>query len=353
MTAPVSPSAPRFGAASPSPSSDEAADTACGGSLSHPGEAGRPAGRGRHVARKAATPPQGRLPNLILVGVSRAGTTSLFNYLRQHPDVGTSDVKELRYFTPVRHAEPLGPIEPYAMQFAACSQAFAMEATPGYFYGGRRLATVMRQTLPSVRALVSLRNPVDRCWSWFRFVKSRNRIPKDLGFSDYLDRCEQLRRQGVDANVEHQPFWGLGGGCYAQWLVGWLDAFGGDFRISFFEDLKEDPSVSVKGHCRWLGINEDDVDTFDFAATNESQLYKNRTIQKAAVRLNRRGERFFRRHPALKHSMRKAYYAVNKAPSLPQMSDAERSRLTHFYAPYNAELSLRLADLGLEIPRQW
>ena len=44
----------------------------------------------------------GRLPNLLVAGVSRGGTTSMFHYLGQHSEVGTSDVKELRYFTPLR-----------------------------------------------------------------------------------------------------------------------------------------------------------------------------------------------------------------------------------------------------------
>ena len=77
-----------------------------------------------------------RLPNLVIAGVSRAGTTSLFRYLAQHPDVGTSDVKELRYFSAVRHGQPLEPLDMYAAHFKACTQAFAVEATPGYFYGG-------------------------------------------------------------------------------------------------------------------------------------------------------------------------------------------------------------------------
>ena len=49
----------------------------------------------------------GRLPNLVVIGVSKAGTTSLFEYLGRHRDVGLSDLKELRYFTPLRYGEPL------------------------------------------------------------------------------------------------------------------------------------------------------------------------------------------------------------------------------------------------------
>ena len=44
-----------------------------------------------------------RLPNLVIAGVPKAGTTSLFNYLAQHPDICPSDVKETRYFEPLRY----------------------------------------------------------------------------------------------------------------------------------------------------------------------------------------------------------------------------------------------------------
>lgn len=295
----------------------------------------------------------GRLPNLILVGVSRAGTTSLFNYLGQHPDVGTSDVKELRYFTPVRHRQPLGSLDAYAAHFRDCTRRYAMEATPGYFYGGRALAAVLRETCRPVRTFVSLRCPVERCYSWFRFVKSRDRIPLDMTFSRYLDRCEELRRSGVDGSVEHQPFWGLSGGCYADWLGDWVEEFGDRFRVSFFEELQADARATVKRHCDWLGIDPGVVDDFQLMGTNRSELYRNGLLQKGAVALNRSSERFLRRHPSVKRAARSAYYFVNAAPHSDSMSDAERTRLTEFYRPHNERLAKSLSGLELSPPRTW
>jgi hypothetical protein len=298
-------------------------------------------------------PQAGRLPNLVIVGVSRAGTTSLFNYLGQHPDVGSSEVKELRYFTAVRHGQALEPLASYAAHFRWCTQTYAMEATPGYFCGGHAVASALDETCPSARALVCLRNPVDRCWSWFRFVKSRDRIPKDMSFGEYLDSCETFHEQGVDSDREHQAFWGLGGGCYAEWLDAWVDTFGDRFRVSFFDDLQRDPRGAVKSHCRWLGIDDGVVDDFDFALTNRSVLYRNRVLQKGAVVLNRRAESFFRRYPSLKRTLRDTYYAFNKAPAQPGMSADERERLNHFYRPYNSRLGEQLTRIGLTVPSSW
>jgi hypothetical protein len=295
------------------------------------------------------------LPNLIIVGVSRAGTTSLFNYLGQHPDVCTSDVKELRFFAPLRYGRSLGAIDTYAAHFRGCrGEAYAMEATPGYFYGGYPLAHGIRQVCPEARALVSLREPIDRCWSWFNFGKSRVRIPEDMTFSDYLDRCEELHVAGVDGDLEHQPYWGLGGGCYALWLEAWLQEFGDRFRILFFDDLVADPRGSVRSICAWLGIDDSVSDTFRFSTENKAVPYNNRVLQKSAVSLNRRGERFFHRHPELKRALRDAYYRVNQKGALqPGMSAPERARLAEFYRPHNSRLSAQLAASGLSVPSSW
>lgn len=295
-----------------------------------------------------------RLPNLVIVGVSKAGTSSLFDYLKQHPDVCASDVKEVRYLDPLRRGEELEPIESYSRHFAACSgQAYAMEATPGYFYGGRVLARGLTSLSSSAYALVSLREPADRCWSWFQFVKSRTRIAKELTFTDYLDRCEDLHARGTDADTENQPFWGLGGGCYATWLDDWKKEFGDRFKVVFFDDVVSDAPASVKAICEWLAIDTDVVDDFEFSVVNKTEQYRNRLAQKAAVAVNRGGERFFHRHRTAKRLLRRAYYSANKAPAHPAMSAAERARLADFYRPHNARLSEQLESIGLSLPRSW
>lgn len=298
---------------------------------------------------------KGRLPNLVIIGVSKAGTTSLFNYLGEHPDICNSDVKELRYFTPLRYGKSLEPIDIYTSHFRQCEkQAYAVEATPGYFYGGHALAKGLRDTCPGVHALVSLRSPEERCWSWFRFVKSRLRIPKDMTIDEYLDRCEELRSVGKDGDPEHQAFWGLGGGCYAEWLEGWVNEFGDRFRILFFDDVVDDPRTTLTGICDWLSIDSGVVEDFRLNASNKTEQYQNQSLQRAAVTLNRRGERFFRRHQTTKRLLRRAYNSVNKAPSdNVALPEAARDRMAAFYRPHNLRLSQQLATLGLSVPADW
>jgi hypothetical protein len=302
----------------------------------------------------AAEATLGRLPNLVVIGVGKAGTTSLFEYLGTHPEVCLSEIKELGYFTPLRYGKPLEPLATYAQHFGHCVDArYAAEASPAYFYGGRAVARGMRETCDPMRVVLSLREPGDRCWSWFQFVKSRARIPRDLTFEDYLDRCEQLHREGLDGTIENQPYHGLLGGCYAEWLDDWVDEFGADLHIVFFDDLVNDPRVVLEKTFDWLGLDRGLAETADLEARNRTVQYRNRTAQRMAVSLNQRYERFFRRHPHLKRRLRSVYYRLNRAERWDAMSSAARQRMNEFYRPYNARLSDQLMRLGLDVPANW
>ena len=88
------------------------------------------------------------LPNLLIIGVPKAGTTSIFSYLNLHKDVFGSNPKEPGYFHPLRWGEKLANIAKYEKAFSGYSnQKYAMEATPGYFYGGKKVSDKMKDML--------------------------------------------------------------------------------------------------------------------------------------------------------------------------------------------------------------
>lgn len=114
------------------------------------------------------------LPNLIIGGVHKAATSSLFWYPSQHPEVCPADLKELSPFT---RAGQGPPHDKYAYHFRHCgSQSYRLEASPEYFYGGSSLVARLATTLPDLRVVISLRDPVDGFLSWYRFNKSRGRL---------------------------------------------------------------------------------------------------------------------------------------------------------------------------------
>lgn len=308
------------------------------------------------VSSAADLPPavRGRLPNLIIAGVPKGGTTSLFRYLAQHPDICASRNKELRYFDAVRYGEPVPPLSSYARHFTHWTgERYRMEGTPGYFSGGAPVATATNASLEDARILVSLRDPVERCWSWYRFVRGRARIPKEMMFADYLDVCEELRERGVDGLRENQAFVGLRGGCYDEWFDTWRSLFGERLHVAFFDDLVVDSLGVVQEVLRWLDLDERPAANFRFEAENRSVQYRNRPLLKAALVLNRRGESFFERHAELKRVLRSAYYLVNREPAADRLDDGQRERLAAFYAPHDERLAASLRASGLNRLPAW
>jgi hypothetical protein len=308
--------------------------------------------RGRAAA---VQPGPQQLPNLIIAGVSKGGTTSLFRYLAQHPDICPSAIKELRYFEPLRYGEPLAPIESYARHFEHCTrQRYRMEATPSYFGGGRPVAKAMHDALgDDARVLVCLREPVQRCWSWYQFVRGRGRIPKTMGFEQYLDICADLHAAGADGRRENQPYTGLLGGCYDEWLAAWLELFGDRLHILFFDDLVADPHGAVVETLRWLEADEQVAADFRYTVENRSVQYRSRPLLAAALFLNRRGERFFARHGGVKRVLRSGYHVVNRDPAAVALQPSARDRLAAFYAPHNEGLAAALRSAGITSLPAW
>lgn len=293
----------------------------------------------------------GQLPNLIIAGVRKGGTTSLSHYLFQHPDICSSALKKVGYFLPLKYGETPPPLETYAAHFADCATPYRMEATTGYFLGGAAIARPLVETLPGVKVIIVLREPVDALWSHYRFVRSHARIDADLSFEDYVDACRTKMASDADLARENNAFVAYRGGFYDQPLTEWADALGDSLRVLFFDDLKSDAPAVLRSLCRWLGIDGSPVDGFDFDVHNQSVQVKNLQVQRVALRTNERAKRLLRRHHGLKRRVRSAYYLLNRdrGPQ-PRLDPALRQELTGVYEPSNANCGQLLADRDLSGP---
>lgn len=293
-----------------------------------------------------------RLPNLITPGVGKAGTTSLFWYLSQHPDICPSGVKEPRYFAPLVFGEPLEPVDNYARHFAGCgNERYIMEASPQYFHGGKPMIAAIKEVLGEPRVMVVLRDPVDRLWSSYRFAKARLRIPAAESFERYLATCERVLEERPPRTRENRPFWTLAGGYYVEYLSDWLQAFGDDLRVVFFEHLAEDAPAAVAELCRWLDIDDVVVDRFDYAVENRTVMFRSKVLQRIALALN--SERILRQKRWLKKPLRSMYYAVNRAPRPESMAPEIRGRLEERYRQANRELAAELSRRGYDRFPAW
>jgi hypothetical protein len=295
-----------------------------------------------------------QLPNLIIVGVSRAGTTSLFSYLGQHPDICASSIKEVKYFTPLKYGEALAPFEAYAQYFSHWrGEKYRMEASPGYFYGGMPLVSTMKETLAGAHALVVLRDPSARVWSAFNYMKMRLRIDKDLTLDEYVHRALERHRQDINDLEASNLYWPLATGFYVEYISEWFETFGSEFRVVFFEELTENPRAVVEEVCEWLNIESDPAAGLKYAVQNRSVVYKHKRLQNVAHAIRGRGDGFLSRHPMLNERLRQIYYLLNEDQHPAHFDPAIRSLLDAFYSASNEALASELSARGYRDLPAW
>ena len=128
------------------------------------------------------------LPNLIVAGVPKAGSTSLHMYLSKHPDICGSYTKEINFFSPLHRGHDLHPLSEYAGHFShAAGERYRLESSPGYLYG-RGIANGIRETLgEDVRIIVVLRNPVERVMSFYNRAVGQLKLPPDYSLEQFID----------------------------------------------------------------------------------------------------------------------------------------------------------------------
>jgi len=295
-------------------------------------------------------------PNLIIAGVNKAASTSLFMYLSAHPEICPSKVKETHYYLPLRYRDrELPPFAEYLEQFSHCDGAkYVLEATPGYFYGGRTLAQGIKDTLGDVRIIISFREPISRMFSFFKFRKSMLELDPKLTFDEYIALCENLPFTEC-VKRENNAFWGIEGGFYSKYLNDWFNVFGREnIQIVFFEHFVEDPKSVLRELCIWLGIEyEKYLHDLDVTIENQTRNYKSRLLQDIALKVNWRWEHFWRTHPELKRNLRSIYYAINGANNQDRISDKSYAHLESIFRPYNRQLARELYEAGYRHLPEW
>lgn len=191
------------------------------------------------TARAGLRPP----PEFLIIGAQRCGTTSLYNYLAQHPNVLPPLVKEIHFFDENWERG----LDWYLAHFPVrrnVNRYRTLEATPYYLFDPAVPARV-RDTLPNARFIVLLRNPVARAISQYHHEKKYGR--EKLSFSDAL-RAEMDRLTVSDPvqrahNLKRHSY--LTRGLYRAQVERWLNTFP---RERFFFLKSEDLYGDLAAH---------------------------------------------------------------------------------------------------------
>src|SRR5947209_2240904 len=124
---------------------------------------------------RGITSPLRLLPDFLIIGTQRGGTTSLYNYLIARPGVGPASVKELHYFDKKFHKGipwyrahfPLS-VQKYYYEFTH-KRVFVSGEASAYYIFHPHVPKRVAKVLPHVKLIVMLRNPVDRAYSQYNF----------------------------------------------------------------------------------------------------------------------------------------------------------------------------------------
>ena len=302
-----------------------------------------------------------RLPNLVIAGVVKAGTTSVYSYLSRHPNIGSSTVKETCYFSYYRYGQwdsryknSKAPFEQYQQYFSHCdNQKYVMEATPGYFEGGIKVAENIKNTLgEQVKIIIIFREPISRLISFFKYKKSMLELDKNLTLAEYIEKCEALPYE-EKIKKENDLYWGIEGGFYANYLEDWFEVFGDSIYITFLDELKQDSQLFLSNLCAWLDIDANVFKIQEFSVENKSLNYKNKYLQQLALFINFKAEKFWRANLGLKSALREIYFKFNSMPHEEKISEETINYLQSLYQPYNQKLAAQLSARNYSNLPQW
>ncbi|MQW74768.1 sulfotransferase [Nocardioides sp. dk4132] len=258
-----------------------------------------------------ATSPWRPAPDFLVIGTKRGGTTSMFDYLLQHPGLlglypQVRGKKSTDYFFRETHrGERWYRSHFHARPYRAVLGArlghapLGGEASP-YYVWDPRIAAAVRRVAPGVRSIMLVRDPVKRAWSHYQ-ERVENGV-EPLGFADALaaeeDRTAgELERMAADPTyyaTAHDWYSYRARGIYLPQIRNWLASFPPEqLLVLRSEDLYADPQAVLDRTCAFLGL------------------------------------------PPARLSRTSGLNASRRSDPVPAR---ERDRLAQFFAPHNAEL---------------
>jgi hypothetical protein len=286
-----------------------------------------------------------RLPDFLVIGAAKSGTTSLFHYLSQHPRIffppmnkepgffcfSEVSVTQTNYDSPVLWSSAITDLVRYAALFSSAPDASLIgEATPEYLLLPNKTISALENTYghdtPQLKFIALLRNPIERIWSHYWMMR------RD-GFEN-LEYKEAVAESTIKARLStgwHPAYDYLGYGMYGEQVTAYVRHFGRDsVRLIVFDKFRADPVKVCQDLYGFLGLDPTfipDVST----KHNVSGALKHPLLHRLLFTRERTLKSLARRllpHAELQR-LKARVVAWNTRPVA--MPEAERIRLTAYY----------------------
>jgi len=201
-------------------------------------------------------------PNFFIIGAQRAGSTSIHNALKAHPEIFMSDIKEPQYFvaqmllekaqfnrekraeyelylTKGKYRTP----EAYFSLFNK-SEGFKIIGESSHYIYRPETAAIIYNECPNSKILISIRNPIDRFFSEYQLAKRTG---------NYFKRFEDYYKENIELVGGKNK---LDKGFYADKIRHFMEVFGiENVKVIIFDDFKKHPQETLNAVLQWLEVN--------------------------------------------------------------------------------------------------
>ena len=204
------------------------------------------------------------LPNLLIVGAAKCGTTSLHNYLKQHPDIFMSEHKEPHFLINSEIGErrvhkAVTTLEMYEKMF---------ETERGYRYKGESsvmylafpefsINNIKKYLTPDVKIIIMLRNPIERAFAGY-LHNLRYNPSEDLSFEEAFNKSEERYHQVEDMTPDTRY---LHVGRYTSQVESFMNTFKNNVHVIIFDDYVNDIDVCLSNVFDFLEVARISIDT--------------------------------------------------------------------------------------------
>lgn len=246
-------------------------------------------------------------PNFFVIGVVKGGTTSLYHYLDQHPEIYLPPIKETNHFAAVDikeenflkeyaqdvrinldayiksgmkeqvHIAHVNSSDHYKALFSKVSNEKAIGEISNSYMICPSSAWEIYKYNPNAKILVVLRNPIRRAWSQY-LMNLRESKSSEADFIEEIKTDHQANPKGWGVNHQYLEL-----GMYAQQLKPYINLFGRDYVLPvFYEEYRNNPDEVLEKITAFLEV--DSNFTFDFSTeSNKASMPRSKVVNKLLV----------------------------------------------------------------------
>ncbi|SFI62199.1 sulfotransferase family protein [Olleya namhaensis] len=222
-------------------------------------------------------------PNFLVVGVPKSGTSSLYGYLKEHPEIYLPEQKELHFYTYNKLKENTeGPGDKLALKTVIKSkeeyellyknrksEIASGDISPSYLYFADSAIPLIKSYLgEDVKIIITLRDPIGRAFS--NFLHQKRLLLETLPFTEALQSETKRKEQGFGDFYRYKEH-----SLYFENCMKYINAFGNDnVKIVLFEDIIKNAESEVKSICNFLNVDANFIPKNLNTVFNKGGVYK-------------------------------------------------------------------------------